>query len=134
MRILKDQEGFTTRKNRILLHLDNAAKIRHVTWAEFFWMFWKYAKCCPTTKVKSVLVQMYEKWFYAIRTRSNFKVLTSICLQPTEYHAHHKNHVGKELYIVVTAYVMNRNEITGGGKAILISCIGVGAMVKAQKD
>ena len=134
MRTLKDQEGFTTRKDRILPHLDNSAKLRRVAWAELFWMFWKCAKCCPTTKVKFVLVHMDEKWFYAIRTRSNCKVLTSIGLHANDYFATHKNHVGKELYIVVTAYVLNGNDITGGGKAVPISCIRVGAMVKAQKD
>jgi len=134
MRHLKDQEGFTTRKDRILPSLDKAAQERRVKWAETFWMFWKCVKCCPSSKVKFVLVHMDEKWFYAIVTRANCKVLTSIGLEPTDYYAHHKNHVGKELYIVVTAYVLNNNDITGGGKAIPISCIRVGEMLPAQKN
>ena len=134
MRHLKDQEGFTTRKDRILPSLDKSAKVRPVKWAETFWMFWKCVKCCPPSRVKFVLVHMDEKWFYAIVTRANCKVLTSIGLEPTDYFAQHKAHVGKELYIVVTAYVLNNNDITAGGKAIPISCIRVGEMVPAIKD
>ena len=134
MRTLKDQEGFRTRKDRILPHLDKAAQLRRVKWAETFWMFWKCVKCCPPSKVIFVLVHMDEKWFYAIVTRANCKVLTSIGLEPNDYYAHHKNHVGKELYIVVTAYVINNNDITAGGKAVPISCIRVGKMVKASKN
>ena len=82
-----------------------------------------------------VLAHMDEKWLYAVRTRSNCKVLTSIGLEPFDYYAHHKNHIGKDMYIVVTAYVLrDGNDIRRGGKAIPISLVRVGKMVKAKKD
>ncbi len=49
----------------------------------------------------------------------------------------HKNHnIGKELYVVATAYVLNEgsNDITKGGKAIPLACVQVGKMVKAKKN
>ena len=77
---------------------------------------------------------MDEKWFYAVRTRSNCKVLTSIGLDPSDYRAHHRDHIGKEMYVVVTAYVLNDNDITQGGTAIPVSCVRVGKNVKAKKN
>ena len=41
---------------------------------------------------------------------------------------HHKNYIGKEMYIVVTAYVLMENDITGSGKDTPITCMGVGVM------
>jgi len=38
------------------------------------------------------------------------------------------------MYIVVTAYVLIDNDITGRGKAVPIACIRIGKMVKATKD
>lgn len=67
-------------------------------------------------------------------TRTNNKVLTSIGLDPVDYYAHHKNYIEKEMYIVVTAYVLNGNDITADGKAIPIACVRVGRMKKATKD
>ena len=81
-----------------------------------------------------ILVHMDEKWFYAVVTRTNCKVLTSIGLEPIDYFCQHKNHIQKEMYIVVTAFVMNQNNIRGGGKAIPIACVRVGRMEKAKKD
>jgi hypothetical protein len=71
----------------------------------------------PDQKVKFLLVHMDEKWFYAIRTRINCKVLTSIGLEPTDYYAQHKSHIGKELYVVATVYVLDEgsNDIMKGG-------------------
>jgi hypothetical protein len=52
-------------------------------------------------------------------------VLTSIGLEPTDYYAQHKNHIGKELYVVATGHVLNEgsNDITKGGKAIPLACV-----------
>ena len=77
---------------------------------------------------------MDEKWFYTVVTRTNCKVLTSIGLDPVDYYAHHKNYIGKEMYIVVTAFVLNDNDICKGGKAIPIACVRVGRMKKAARD
>ena len=132
---LKQQKGFTTRKDRILPSLDKAAMLRHVVWAHSFWIFWYSAKYVRPEVALFVLVHMDEKWFYAVKTRSNCKILTSIGLAPAEYYAHHKNHIGKEMYIVVTAYVLkNGNDITKGGVAVPISLVCVGKMVTAKRN
>ena len=131
---LIQQDGWDIRKDRILPHLDAAAKERRLLWACQFFLFWKSARAVSATNVIFVLVHMDEKWFYAVKTRSNCKVLTSIGLQPNDYYAQHKNHIGKEMYIVVTAFVLNENDITRGGKAIPIACVRVGRKVKATKD
>lgn len=94
---LIQQEGWDMRKDRILPHLDTAAKDRRVMWACEFWLF-------------------------------------SIGLNPSDYYAQHRNHIGKEMYIVCTAFVLNNNDITAGGKAIPISCVRVGSMAAAKKS
>ena len=99
-KFLIQQDGWATRKDRILPHLDSAAKLRRLVWACQFWLFWKSVRAVPTTKVRFVLLHMDEKWFYAVKTRSNCKVLTSIGLEPNDHYAQHKNHIGKEMYIV----------------------------------
>ena len=38
------------------------------------------------------------------------------------------------MYIVVTAFVLNNNDVAGGGTAIPIACVRVGQMKKAEKD
>ena len=96
---LKQQKGFSTRKDRVLPSLDKAAMLRRVVWAHTFWIFWYSARLVNPEQAIFVLVHMDEKWFYALKTRSNCKVLTSIGLEPAEYYAHHKNHIGKEMYI-----------------------------------
>ena len=131
---LIQQEGWDMRKDRILPHLDSAAKARRVEWCCNWWFFWKSVRAVPVEKAIFALVHMDEKWFYAVRTRSNTKVLTSIGLEPNDYYAQHKNHIGKEMYIVATAFVLNANDITAGGKAIPIACVRVGKKVKAKKD
>ena len=93
------------------------------------------ATLIPIDKAIMALVHMDEKWFYAVRTRCNTKVLTSIGLEANDYYAHHKNHIGKEMYICVTAFVLNNgNDIRQGGIAVPIAMIRVGAMVAAKKD
>ena len=134
MSILKSQEGYHMRKDRILPALDEATKKRRVVWAETFWWLWKMIRCCSTTNIQFVLIHMDEKWFYALRTRANCKVLTSIGLEPSDYYCHHKSHICKIMYVVVTAFVPIDNDITKGGKTIPIACVRVGRNVFAQKD
>ena len=132
---LQNQEGFSVRRDRILPSLDLQAKARRVIWAHSFWMFWYSARLVNPEKAIFVLVHMDEKWFYAVRTRANCKILTSIGLKQADYRAHHKSHIGKEMYIVVTAYVLrDRNDITKGGTAVPVSLIRVGRMVKAKRN
>ena len=130
---LKTQEGFRIRKDRILPHLDAAAKERRVQWAKNWWCFWKSVAAIPTDDAIVVNVHMDEKWFYAVRSRSNCKELTSIGLQGHNYYVQHKSHIGKELYVVVTAFVPNENNMTKGGKAIPICCIRCGDLKTAKK-
>jgi hypothetical protein len=87
-----------------------------MVWTQSFYVFWKSVAAVPDQKLKFVLVHMNEKWFCAIRSWANCKVLTSIGLEPTNYYVQHKTHIGKELYVVATAYVLNEgsNDITIG--------------------
>ena len=71
---------------------------------------------------------------YVVRCRTNCKVITSIGVDPNDYDAQHKNHIGKQMYIVVTTFVLNDNDIEKGGTAIPICCVRVGKMVKASRD
>ena len=127
-------DGFRVRKNRILPYLDQSAKDRRVVWAQTFWMFWKCISALDPEKYVVVLCHMDEKWFYAIRTRSNQKVVTSEGVLPCDFHAQHKSHIGKEMYVAMTGYQLNGNDITKGGKAFLISLVRVGRRVKVTKD
>ena len=131
---LTKQDGFRIRKDRILPSLDRQAKQKRLKWSHDFWLFWYYVKFVKKEKAAFVLTHMDEKWFYAIRTRSNCKVLTSIGLEPSDYRAHHKSHIGKEMYVVVTAYILNDNDITKGGTAVPVSCVRVGKYTEATKN
>ena len=77
---------------------------------------------------------MDEKRFYTVVTRTNYKVLTYIGLDPVDYYNHHIYYIRKEIYIVVTAFVLNENDISKGGKAIPIACLRMGHMKKRAKD
>ena len=130
----KSQEGFRMRKDRLLPHLDIQAKMRRFKWAESFCVFWKSCKIIKTENVAVVLTQIDEKWMYVVRCRTTNKVIPLWNVHGKDRYVHHKSHVGKEMYIVVTAFVLNGNDITKGGIAIPIACIRVGRMVKAKKD
>ena len=51
-----------------------------------------------------VVCHMDEKWFYAIQTRTNQKVITSEGVLPFDFDAQHKSHIGKEMYVLMTSY------------------------------
>ena len=105
-----------------------------MVWAQAFWVFWKSEKCVRNDKVIIVLVHMDEKWFFTIKTRTNLKVLPGWEVEGGDSHVQHKSHVGKEMYIVVTAFILNKNDITKGGREVPVSCIRVGRMVKAKQE
>ena len=132
--ILKNQEGYYIRKDRILPSLSKEAKAKRVQWAHTWWLMIQSIAVVLHTKVVFAIVHMDKKWFYAVVTRTNCKVLTSIGLEPTDYYAHHKNHIEKELYVVCTAFVLNQNDITKGGTAVPIACVRIGNMEEAKKD
>ena len=102
-------------------------------WAMAFWIFWKSAKCVDPEKTVFVLCHMDEKWFYAVRTRCNQKVVLSENVEGKDFNAQHKSHIGKEMYIVMTGFVPVDNDITKGGNAYTISLVRVGRKVKAKK-
>ena len=83
-------KGFSIRKDRILPHISTTEKFRRAKWAETFWLFWKSVKAVPTTKVRIVLNHMDDKWFYVVRCRTNYIVITSIGVEPNDYYAQHK--------------------------------------------
>ena len=132
-RYCKSQEGFKMRKDRLLPHLCAQAKKKRVQWAQSFCLFWKSVSIIKTENCIMALVQMDEKWMYVVRCRTTNKVIPLWNVRGKDRHVHHKSHVGKEMYIVVTAFVLNGNDITKGGVAVPIACIRVGRMVKAQK-
>jgi hypothetical protein len=133
-RYVKSQEGFRMRKDRLLPHLCAQAKKKRVQWAESFCVFWKSVSIIKTEKCQVVLTQMDEKWMFVVRCRTTNKMIPLWNVQGKDRHVHQKSHVGKEMYIVVTAFVLNDNDISKGGVAVPIACIRVGRMVKAQKD
>lgn len=134
MRILVKQEGYFTRRDRILPALSRTHIEKRFFWAQLFWIFWKSVAACPVTKIQFVMLHMDEKWFYAVRSRRNCKVLTSIGLEGNDYYAHHKSHIGKIMYVVVTAFVPVDNDLRKGGKAIPVACVRVGKMKFADRD
>ena len=132
---LTNQPTFGTRKDRILPALDKQAMQRRFKWAQTYWLFWSLCKSIPSSKARLVLMHMDEKWFYACRTRTNCKVYTDIGLDANEYYAHHKSHIQKEMYIVCTAYVLNKdNDIRKGGTVIPVALVRVGHKTQAKKD
>ena len=63
------------------------------------------------------------------------KCVPQLDLNRADYYCHHKNHIGKEMYICATVFVLNQNnDITKGGIAVPIAMIHVGKMVQATKD
>ena len=131
---LAQLEGWRMRKDRLLPLLGKAAKIKRWTWSESWWLFWKFVRTIPADKAVFVLVHMDEKLFFAICPRCNTKVLESIGLMPNDLYVHHKSYVEKTMFVVVTAYVLKGNDITGGGTAVPISCIRVGRVRPARKS
>ena len=132
--ILKEQEGFHTRKDRILPHLDQGKKELRMKWADTWWLFYLSCAAIPTSVAKIVLLHFDEKWFYAAVARTNNKVLTSIGLEPTDYYTRHKSHIHKEMYAAFTAFAPNDNDITKGGVPIPVDCVRIGRMLPAKRD
>ena len=126
-------EGYSMRKTRLLPQLNRQSEQARLTWAEAFWIFWKSARCLQPSII-ILLTHMDEKWFYVVRTRTNKKVVISEGLLPKDRKVHHKSHVGKEMYIAVTAFQPHGNDITQGGKAMMVSLVRVGRMVAAKKN
>ena len=61
-------------------------------------------------------------------------MVTSEGVLPCDFHAQHKSHIGKEMYVAMTGYQLNGNDITKGGREFPISVARVGRRVKATKD
>ena len=107
---LKMQNGSRLRKDRILPHLDAAAKYRQLVWCHSFWLFWHSAKYIQVERVIMVLVHMDEKWFYTVRNRCNTKVLTSIGLEPADYYCQHKKPRGQGDVYLLHSFCFNQWE------------------------
>ena len=133
-RFVQKQAGYGIYREKLLPHLNSGCKEKRHIWSHTFWYIWKSVRAIPHRQVQVVLIHMDEKWFFVIKTRGNCKMITSIGLERTNRYVHHKNHVGKCMYVVVTAFLPNNNDITAGGKVIPIACIRVGKMVTAKRD
>ena len=76
----------------------------------------------------------FEQCFFAIRMRSNQKLITSEGILSHVFQAQYKSHIGKEMYIAMTSFRLNHNDITQRGQAYPLSLVRVGTMIKATKD
>lgn len=132
--ILKEQEGYHTRKDRILPSLDSGKRELRVKWTNTWWLFYLSCAAIPTSVAQIVLLHFDEKWFYAAVARANNKVLTSIGLEPVDYYTRHKSHIHKEMYAAFTAFAPNENDITKGGIPIPVDCVRIGRMLPAKRD
>ena len=77
---IQSLKGFKHCRIRILSFLNHASKKQRLIWSETFWLFWKSARTLSPI-IKMVLYHMDENLFYAIFTRSNDNVFTSIGLE-----------------------------------------------------
>ena len=67
--------------------------------------FWKNVKIVSKEKVRVVLVHMYEKWFSTIKPEEKSKSYLGRGVISGNNNMQHKYHIGKETYIVSTAFV-----------------------------
>ena len=101
-------------------------------WAKQFWIFWKLTKAIKINKIM-ILAHMDNICFFAIRSRSNQKVVTSEGFLPRDFRLHHKLHIGKELNIVLIAFLPTDNDITKGVLAKRLSLVRSGRIPKAKR-
>ena len=106
---------------------------RRVVGGESFWIFWKSVRCFNPTSTIVILCHMDEKCFFAIRTRSNQKVITSKGILPHEFKAQHKSHIGKEMYIAMTGFRLNHNYIKKEDKRIQYHWLGLEQWLRLRK-
>ena len=131
---LQSKEGYYMCRDKIFPHLDKTHKEKRLDWAYRYLTFWDAIAKMDEDKIIHVLIHMDEKWFFAAVLRAYNKVLTSIGLEPSNYHVHHKSHLGKEMFICVTAYVLNKNNIAMGGEAIPVSLVRVGIETEYKRN
>ena len=65
---------------------------------------------------------MNKKWFYVVHCQTNCKMITSTEVEPNGYYSQHKYRIGKQIYIIMTTFVLNGNDIEkwgGGGNSNL---------------
>lgn len=79
-----------------------------------------------------ILVQMNEKWFYAIVVRRKNKLVPFLGITPINHPVRHKCHIGKELVICSTAFKPTNNDMEKGDIAHKVSFERVGRMGTAK--
>ena len=126
---LPDSSYTTT---RILPMLTAQTKKFRYEWAKSFHILWHGGRMV-TPKVQLVLVQSDEKWFFSLVVRQNLKCIPFFGCKPVDHAVHHKNHIGKILVFVMTAFVPKDNDFEKGGNAHKILIERAGGMVKAKK-
>ena len=77
-----------------------------------------------------------EKWFYCIKTRTNAKEILSLGIEAVDFHAQHKSHIGKTMYLCQKALLFEGNDVTRGStcKACRIAMIRIGREEPATKN
>jgi hypothetical protein len=118
---------------RIHPKLDAQLRARRYEFAHAFWIFWSTAKAFAQ-KCQIILVQMDEKWFYALVVRRNNKSIPFLGVEPVNHPVRHKSHIGKVLVICSTAFEPTDNDMEKGGIAHKVSFERVGKMGTAEKD
>ncbi|OEU05754.1 hypothetical protein FRACYDRAFT_258384 [Fragilariopsis cylindrus CCMP1102] len=118
---------------RIVPMLTSQTKTKRFDWACGFNILWYGAKLVAAT-VQVVLVQSDEKWFYSLVVRQKLKCVPFFGCQPVVHGVHHKNHIGKVLVFVMTAFMPTGNNFETGGQSFKLLCTRAGAMVEAVRD
>jgi hypothetical protein len=113
--------------------LDEQLRGRRYQFAHAFWIFWStaktFAKGCQV-----LLVQMDEKWFYALVVRRKNKCVPYLGIVPINHPVRHKSHIGKVLVICSTAFEPIDNDMEKGGTGHKLSFTRVGRMSIAKRD
>ncbi|OEU14225.1 hypothetical protein FRACYDRAFT_240759 [Fragilariopsis cylindrus CCMP1102] len=118
---------------KILPMLTSQTKTKRLYWARGFNILWYGAKLVAAT-VQVVLVQSDEKWFYSLVVRQFLKCIPFFGCHPVAHGVHHKNHIGKILVFVMTAFMPTGNDFEMGGQSFKLLCTRAGAMVEAVRD
>eukprot|EP00957_Ditylum_brightwellii_P088593 6748045-Ditylum_brightwellii.AAC.1 len=129
---LQSFESFSTRK--IVSYLTLMFKQRrNVLTGQKNSVFWE---CAKYVKPETVLILAHgnEKWWWSIVTQCGDKNLPEFGVEAVDYYAQHKSHVHKCMYHTTTGIVVNKNNITKGGKALMIAIVRIGQMEQCKKD
>jgi hypothetical protein len=126
--------GSSYHSTKIHPKLDAQLRARRYQFAHAFWIFWSMTAKTFAKGCQIILVQMDEKWFYALVVRRKNKSVPYLGIAPINHPVRHKSHIGKVLVIFSTAFEPIDNDIEKGGVAHKVSFTRVGRMTIAKRD